>query len=186
MRLVVLTAALMMLAGCAAPPSDGGLWSRQGQQRELAISRISDQERARIAHDFELQLADETLTSFEQAVQACEGQATAGGAVLDGVRVRVGDDQPRVARAVRLVAALDFLRQGNCQQARAALDALPNPSPTAATATVTRSPGYPGHITQGDSTQLLVEYALGWTDTVRAPAPLAQHLARLYGGDVLP
>jgi hypothetical protein len=187
MRLVALGAAFIMLAGCAAPPSDGGLWSRQLVQQELAISRLSNQQRDQAAHEFELRLADEDLASLEQAGRLCEGRATASGVVLDGVGIRVGHDPARQARVARLAFAVDLLRQGQCQQARAALDgALSAPVQTTATTIVTRSPAYPGNPVEGDPVTLLVEYALGWTDTVRVPAGMAQHLVSVYGGAILP
>lgn len=199
MRRAALTAALIMLAGCAAPPSDGGVWSRQGQQQELAISRLSNEQRAAAAHVFELRLADEALSAMqarlEDALPACpdarlrSSTVSVFDEVRDRVRVRIGDDPTRVARVQQLALADESLRLGQCDQARAALAGELSPAEPASAppaVTVTRSPGYPGDITEGDPTQLLVEYALGWTDTVRAPAPVAQHLARVYGGALMP
>jgi hypothetical protein len=200
MRRVLLMAASLVLAGCAAPRSDGGLWARQNVQEELALSRMTDSQREAVAHDFELRLADEVLDAeqarLEVAMQSCPTQVAQGDRIRDSIGIRISHDETRQARVAQQAAAESWLRQAvassagaQCQQAREALSgalAAPSQPQNANVATVTRFVAYPGDVTEGDPQTLLVVYALQWTDSVRAPLPLAQHLARVYGGDLLP
>ena len=161
MRRVVLAAASMMLAGCAAPQSDGGLWARQGLQQELVLSRLTDAQRAATAHDFELLLADQALNQeqarIEAALEQCpRQQQPASDQTRDSIRGRIADDPARQARLAQQAQADAWLQRAaasgsaeQCQQAKLALTAPP-PSP---------EPFDPAAQTQ------LAEHALGWTDT---------------------
>lgn len=206
MRLA-LAIACTLLTGCAAPPSDGGLWVRTGLQQELVIGRLSDAQRAAAAHDFELRLVDDALTQesrrLQQAAQDCPGSnreplaLSSSNRVRDSIRVRAGEDSVRMANIARQALADWYLRRARatgtdelCQRARAALaGSLPPMSDDRLNqlglATVSRNAAYPGEITPGDSpTVALAEYALGWTDTVRGATPLPEYLAAVYGGSV--
>src|SRR5438874_9672771 len=109
MRRVVLGAASILLAGCAPPPSDGGLWSHQGLEQELVLSRISDQQRIATAHAFELQLADEALSAhqarLETAIQTCSAQQPFDTPDLDSVRIRAAEDSARQLRVAQQALA---------------------------------------------------------------------------------
>jgi len=197
----------VVLAACAAPPSDGGLWARTAVQQELAIGRVSDDERVAAAHAQELRIADETLSSEEQrlqtALQGCPGPRTPlavsqASTLRDSVRVRVGDDAARSARVAQQALGDWYLRRAaatgaveQCGRARQAMDGTLRAGSEAAVLTqlgqsvVSRHLAYPGDTTSGDAPiAALVEYALGWTDTVAAPAPLPEHLATVYGGSL--
>jgi hypothetical protein len=206
MRLA-LAIACVLLTGCAAPPSDGGLWARTGLQQELVIGRMSDNQRAAAAHEFELRLVDDALTQearrLEQAAQACPSSersplgVSQSDRVRDSMRVRIRDDPERARRVASQALADWYLRRARatgmlelCQRAR---DALAGSLPAIADdrlqqlgqATVSRNAAYPGEITPGDNpSQALVMYALGWSDTVHGATPLPEYLAAVYGGSV--
>jgi len=161
MRRVVLVAASMMLASCAAPQSDGGLWARQGLQQELVLSRLTDAQRAAAAHEFELLLADQALNQeqarIEAALEQCpRQQQPASDQTRDSIRGRIADDSARQARLAQQAQADAWLQRAaasgsaeECQQAKLALTAPPPPP----------EPFDPAAQTQ------LVEHALGWADT---------------------
>jgi hypothetical protein len=77
-----------------------------------------------------------------------------------------------------------------CDEARQALTGPATAEPIAAdllaglgSATVTRDALRPGVVAEQLPARLTVShYALGYVDTVRAPAPLPQYLAAVYGG----
>jgi hypothetical protein len=197
----------VVLAGCTAPPSDGGLWARTGLQQELVIGRMSDEQRSAAAHAQELRLADETLSAEDQrlqaALQACPGSVRVPLAVSpaarlrDSMRVRVGDDAERLTGVARQALGDWYLRRAaatgaaeHCARARQALDGRIGAGSTASPAQlgqaiVSRNPAYPGDTTPADQPiTTLVEFALGWTDTVGGAAPLPEHLALVYGGSL--
>src|SRR5438093_13391006 len=116
MRRVVLGAVWLLLTGCAAPLSDGGVWSRQGLQQELAISRLSEQQRAATAHEFEPQVPDAALDAEQARLQAALQQCPAprplrplhvspADRLRDTIRVRIGDDNARRPRGAQQALA---------------------------------------------------------------------------------
>jgi len=128
----------------------------------------------------------------------------------DGIRLQVAGDQARLASLAHLALADWWLRRAAetgdsalCEPARAALAGQPTPTtpttPTAAAplaedplaglgeATVVRDAARSSATlaaTSGDVALRL--YALGWTDAVRGPRPLAAYLAGVYGGSLEP
>src|SRR5438093_8868971 len=182
MRRVVLGAVWLLLTGCAAPLSDGGVWSRQGLQQELAISRLSEQQRAATAHEFELQVADAALDAEQARLQAALQQCPAprplrpldvspADRLRDTIRVRIGDDNARRQRVAQQALADWRLRvaaaQGApewCQRARAALTDPPGPSSGASLSAtdsgVTRAFDTGGPTANGETSTMLTEYAL--------------------------
>ncbi len=150
MRRLVLVAAPMMLAGCAAcaaPPSDGGLWSRQALQEELTLSRIPDSQRAQTAKAFELQLADEDLNAEQARIQQCQSGTTA---VPESINIRIANDPARLMRLGQLALASSLVQAGNCEAARAALTGAP--------------PAQPAAPLDPRAQAALAESALGWSD----------------------
>lgn len=119
MRRLVLVAASTVLAGCAAPHSDGGLWARQALQQELALSRLAEGQRAATAHAFELQLADEALDAEQARIEQCRPPASS--TLRDSILIRIADDPPRQLRVAQQALADAYLRQAQCDNARAAL-----------------------------------------------------------------
>src|SRR5438876_10368932 len=102
MRRWVLFGAVVVLAGCAGPRSNGALWALQNAQEDGPIFGMTDAARAAQAHGFELSLADATLASERARVQA-EAQAcpsaerqplavSVGDRVRDGIRLQASDD----------------------------------------------------------------------------------------------
>jgi hypothetical protein len=60
---------------------------------------------------------------------------------------------------------------------------VPDPFASPPTATVQRDPSAPGILLDGAPPDTaLSEYALGVVDSVRAPSPLPEYLAAVYGG----
>jgi hypothetical protein len=210
MRLSLAFVCLLVMVGCVGPHSTGALWAQQNVENELVNGRLTDAERAARMHGYELALADEALGAERAriglALQDCPGAArqtleiSMGDRVRDAIRMRIGDDPQRQA-AVAQVALADWrLRRAQatgeahfCVEARQALsdtstgesnaaDLLPGLGP----ATVAHDPRHTG--LAADQTPLTVSlsnYALGYTDMVRARAPLPQYLAAVYGGVVL-
>jgi hypothetical protein len=207
-RLGILASAWLVLAGCAAPQSDGGLWARQGLQQELALSRISESRRAAQAHAYELTLADEQIAAqgqrLQQELRDCPGanrvplQVSPAASIRDALRLRVGEDEPR--RAVLAQQALIdwYLRRaratGNADLCDKARTTQPTATPFAQTpfgaeaATVVRTSlgDRPRYAENQPPDVLLALYVLGWADGVQAPAPLPHYLAAVYGGTVQP
>ncbi len=169
MRRVVLGAVWLLLTGCAAPLSDGGVWSRQGLQQELAISRMSEQQRAATAHDFELQVADDALNTeqarIQEAIQQCSGeQRPSQDYVRASIMIRIGDDTTRLKRVAQQALADGLLRRaattGSREYCALARDAL-----------VSVYQGAPVEPLDQQAQTQLVESALGWTDTPPAGQP---------------
>jgi hypothetical protein len=206
-RLGILASAWLVLAGCAAPPSDGGLWARQGLQQELAVSRQTDAQRAAQAHAYELTLADEALRTQADRIEAelkdCPGQTRTpmrvapASSIRDAIRVRIGDDAQRRATLGRQALTDWYLRRARatgdpalCERARTA-----QPAPNA-TAQLPVGPPDPIDVTRtflpdkaviarGQPSDVLVTlYALGWADGVRAPSPLPEYIRAVYGGSL--
>jgi hypothetical protein len=190
---------------CAGPHSTGALWAQQNLDQERAMFQLSDAQRAGIAQAFEFNLADEALQSERQRIttelQNCPGPRQAfatspGDTVRDAVRVRAESDPERLGQVARLAQADWYTRRaaatGNprfCDQAQMALggqltwsgpsDLLDNLPP----ATVSRDPRDPTPPLTSDLPLVtLIQYALGYLDSVQAAAPLPQYLAVAYGG----
>jgi len=159
-------------------------------------------------------LASERMR-LSSALQDCPGatrlnlQLSPGDRVRDSVRVRIGEDAPRHAAVAQLALADWGLRRAQaagaahfCDDARQALSGTSsvasNTSDVLAqfgSATVTRgvqtasvpsASALPANEADPAIAGLtLSNYALGYTDTVRARAPLPQYLAAVYGGVLL-
>jgi hypothetical protein len=210
MRLSPALACLLLMVGCVGPHSTGALWAQQNLEQELVIGRQTAAERLAMLHAYELVLADEALASerarVTAALQDCPGsarhslQVSPGDRVRDSIRVRIGDDIQRQVAVAQLALADWRLRRGQatgeahfCDEARQALggslSAAANTSDVLSSlgsATVTRDPRYASAATdEAGSVIGLSDYALGYTDTVRARAPLPQYLAAVYGGVLL-
>jgi hypothetical protein len=209
MRLSVAVACLLLAAGCVGPHASGGLWSLQNLEQELALSRLSDEQRMARARAVELALADEAVAAewarIDAALLNCPGATrqvlavSPGDRVRDAVRLRIQDDQTRLS-AVAQVALADWrVRRaratGEARFCDAAQAALASTTPQAAppnflsglgSATVTRdaqstvNPQDSGPVAMSVS-----NYAMGVVDSVSAPSPLPQYLAAVYGGVVV-
>ncbi len=209
MRLA-LALACLLLAGCAGPHSTGALWAQENLELELATGRLTDAERADRAHAYELVLADESLAAerarIDVGLQDCPGPArqplelSVGDRIRDSIRLRVGDDPPRQAAVAQLALADWRLRRGRatadtrfCTEAGRALSGTSSGDPSVGdllaapgAATVTRDARQTGAMVDAAPVMLtLSNYALGYADAVRAPTPLAQYLAAVYGGSVV-
>src|SRR5438270_326383 len=96
----------LLLAGCSGPHSTGGLWAQENLEREAALFRLTDAQRAEGASAFELSVADESLAAERSRVEAalsdCPGDRRAlaissGDKVRDTVRLPA---QPRRCRSI--------------------------------------------------------------------------------------
>jgi hypothetical protein len=228
MRLLVALGCLL-LVGCAGPHTTGGLWAEQNLDRELAMFRTGDAQRAAQARTYLASLADETLAAersrIQTGLQDCPGSArqplalSVGDRPRDIVRIRAQGDTARLAATAQIALADWRLRRAQatgearfCDDARQALSAsavesaasdplvnagtaAPDQPPnvgtpatsdllaSAGTATVTRDPGHPSVPSETWAPDVtLSNYAMGYIDTVQAPAPLPQYLAAVYGG----
>ncbi len=207
MRLLVSVICLLVLMGCVGPHSTGALWAQQNLEQELIIGRQTEAERLGKLHAYELTLADELLASerarLSSALQDCPGtarqtmQLSRGDRVRDSIRLRSGDDAQRQAAVAQLALADWRLRRAQatgethfCDDARQALSGTTLVESRTAdglaqlgSATVTRDPRSATASTEETATELgLSNYALGYTDALRARAPLPQYLAAVYGG----
>jgi hypothetical protein len=150
MRRAMALACLLVGVGCVGPHASGALWAQQDLEREAALFKLSDAQRADRLTRFELGLADETLTAertrLESELQECPGavrqplQPSVGDKARDGVRVRAQSDPARQALVSQLALADWHLRRGQatgdahfCELARTTLAA--SPAPTAPTST---------------------------------------------------
>ena len=204
MRLLLVLGTLL-LVGCAGPHSTGGLWAQQNLEREAALFRLSDAQRAQAASAFELSLADEVLAAersrVEAALQDCPGERrplalSAGDALRDTVRVRAQADASRLTTLAQIALADWRIRRGQatgetrfCEAARRALSSPPAAAPTKSVfdslgeATVTRDARQPiPGASDRDPVVDLSLYATQSLDAIRAKAPLPQYLAAVYGG----
>jgi hypothetical protein len=205
-RLLAL-ASLTLTVGCAPAPSNGGLWAQQELQQELAMFRLSDAQRADGARAYELTVADTQLAA-EQArlnglLAGCPGPPqplglSEGDRVRDGIRIQAQGDASHLAAVAQLALADWQLRRGAatgdsqfCDRARQTLAghsqltaaSVPDPFASPPTATVQRDVSRPGVLLDSASPDtVLSEYALGVVDSVRAPSPLPEYLAAVYGG----
>jgi hypothetical protein len=206
---VAVSACLLVLVGCAGPHSTGALWAQQNLEQEAALFRLSDAQRADQAHGFGLGLADEGLRAerarLEAGLQACPDGArepltlSAADRVRDAIRVRAAGDSARLTMVAQMALADWRLRRARatgesrlCDLARAALAAPPPSSEPGqgllerlGPAVVARSPRATAQVSGGDALVDLSLYASGWTDLVRAPSPLPQYLAAVYGGQLI-
>ena len=174
------------------------------------MGRLTDAQRADRMHAYELTLADESLAAergrIDLALQDCPGAArrplevSAGDGIRDSVRLRVGDNPARLAVVAQLALADWRLRRARataqtrfCDEARQALNGPSSADPNAAdllaglgAATVTRDARETGASVDASPIMLVLSnYALGYTDAVRAATPLPQYLAAVYGGVVV-
>lgn len=207
----LLTVVCLLLVGCAGPHSTGALWAQQNLEEELVAGRQSATQRAEQARAYELALAEESLAAERVRIAAgledCPGSArqplqlSVGNRARDAIRVRLGDD-PQLQAAVAGVALADWwLRRARataeahfCDEGRQALSGSQNAAPLPAdplaalgSATVTRAAAGTTVVAEQSATtsQTVSNYALGYVDAVRAPAPLPQYLAAVYGGVVV-
>ena len=147
MRLALVLGTLL-LAGCAGPHSSGALWAQQNLEREAALFRLSDEQRAQGAAAFELSLADEILASersrIEAALQDCPGERrplvlSSGDTVRDTVRLRAQADGARLTALAQIALADWRIRRGQatgeerfCDAARQVLSSPPAPAAASA------------------------------------------------------
>jgi hypothetical protein len=137
MRLRLTLGLLVLVTGCAAPHSNGAAWAQQNLDAERVMFQLGDAQRAQLAQNFELSLADEGLASERQriasALQACPGpaepfQLSASNQLRDGMRIQAQSDPARMAQISNLALADWFLRRaaatGNAQFCASARDAL--------------------------------------------------------------
>ena len=201
-------------SGPAAGGGGGGLWAQQHLQAELARFRLTDAQRAETARQFELGVADEQLAHERArlaGVQAdCPGPVrqplglSAADRLRDGIRLQVAGDDARLASLAHLALADWWLRRAAdtgdrapCEQARAALAGQPTTPTTAGAspaedplaglgeATVVRDAARSSTTLTAPSADVALRlYALGWTDAVRGPRPVAAYLAGVYGGSL--
>ena len=131
----------LLLVGCAGPHSTGALWAQQNLEREAALFRSTDAERAAGAQAYELSLADEALAServrVQAALQDCPGERrpmalSEGDKVRDAIRLRAMDDPARLANVAQLALSDWFVRRGRatgnaqfCDRARQTLAVPP-------------------------------------------------------------
>jgi hypothetical protein len=188
-------------AGCAAPHSTGALWAQQNLEAERATFRLGEPRRAQLTQQFELSIADDSLTAELQQVQAelqvCPApreafQPSQHDTARDGIRLHVQSDAARLARLSNVALVDWFVRRASatgdasfCTRAQQALGGL-LPAPPARTllddipaATVTR---FSAATPAAPDAASLSNYALGVIDAVRASAPLPEYLSVVYGG----
>lgn len=212
MRLATVLLACLVLSGCAEPQSDGSspgaLWALQRFEQERAVFRMTEAERAAVAHTFERSVADATLdgerTRLEGSLLDCPGASREAFSlslfdrVRDGARVQAVDDEGRLGTLARLSLADWYLRRARsvgqssyCDTARGALAGSLQSVPRSPdidrlmhdSATVARDPAHPGAVLEpASSVEALSAYAMGWTDAVRVDRPQAAYLAAVYGG----
>ena len=127
----------LLLAGCAGPHSTGALWAQQNLEREAALFRSTETQRAAQAQEFELTLADEALSAerlrVEEGLQDCPGERrpfalSADDKVRDTIRLRARGDSARLTAVAQVALADWYLRRGSssgdaglCDRARSAL-----------------------------------------------------------------
>jgi hypothetical protein len=204
MRRWMLVGAMVALAGCAGPRSNGALWALQNADEDRPIFATSDAMRAAQAHAFELALADQALADerarVRTEVQMCpsgERQAlvaSVGDKVRDGIRVRAGDDPSRVTELAQVALADWYARRASaagarfqCDRASAALSGRLDPAQRSAEidalgeTTVARGSA---QAYVGETRVALELYAMGAVDAVTAKSPLPEYLGFVYGGSV--
>jgi hypothetical protein len=197
----------VMSAACVGPHSTGALWARQNLEQERAMYQQSDAQRAGIALDFELGLADESLEAERQRItselQNCPASSqplgvSPGDSVRDTIRLHAQANPARLAAVSQLALADWFARRASatrnaqfCERAQSALAGTAASSAKAdllsnvPSATVSRDPRAPTPpLTSDPPLAALSQYALGSLDSLTAPAPLPQYLALVYGGSL--
>ena len=210
MRLVPLLMLLLVVLGCAAPPSSGGLWALDAARLEDAtVFRTPDPQRRAMAREVELRAVDDLLAGDEARISgslaACPAPSgdlstpSAGDAVRDAARAK--DDADRRAHAARLAVADWYVRRGAstgeadfCDRARQALSGSVASPSAAALAIVQDLP--PGEVTisgtapagqvidaaSEPAAQVSLLFRLGLVDGVRGPALLVAELAAVSAG----
>lgn len=200
-----------LLAGCAGPHTTGALWAQQNLEREAALFRSSEAERAGRAHAYELGLGDAALAAerarVEAALQDCPGERrplalSAGDKVRDTIRLQAQVDPARLGAVAQVALADWYFRRGRatglaqfCDRARQALSTPPSDSgairsgvlESVGEATVARGQRLAvstASSSDGEPLVTLSLYATQVADAVRAPAPLPQYLATVYGGQL--
>ena len=208
MRLGLVVLGCLLLAGCAGPHTTGALWAQQNLQAELARFRLSDAQRAAAARQFELGVADDLLAQERARLEVLQKACSAAGAsgleispgdrVRDGIRIQAQGDAARLMRVAQLALADWWQRRAAssgqsrfCDLSRAALDGqvharapVSDALSNVGEATVTRDAASSVVVADQPALVALSLYALGWADGVRAPAPLPQYLAVVYGGSM--
>jgi hypothetical protein len=206
-RLSLVVCGVAMMAGCTGPQTTGALWAQQNLEREAVLFRLSDAQRAEQAAQYEQSVADEALASersrIENELAACPGArqplaVSPGDTVRDGLRLHAQGDATRLTSVAQLALADWRLRRAAvtgdpsfCEAARTALAGAASPATSdllsgLPAATVMRNPGDTETPFDADaSSVILSQYALGYLDAVRAPAPLPHYLALVYGGFVV-
>ncbi|GAC1322575.1 MAG: hypothetical protein NVSMB2_19940 [Chloroflexota bacterium] len=148
MRLLIALGSLLC-AGCVGPHSTGALWAQQNIQREIALSRVADAERAAQAQAYE-QTTAERLLVVERArvsdlVGACSNSAqvsmqlSVGNRTRDTIRVLAHGDRTLQVNVIQVALADWFARRGqatldaaHCDRAKQALQGVPGAAdPTA-------------------------------------------------------
>jgi hypothetical protein len=203
-RLSLALCGLALSLGCSGPNSTGALWAQQNLEREAALFRLSDAQRAEQATAFEQSLADALLASerarLEADLASCPSApqplgVSPGDKVRDVIRLHAQGDAARLDGVAQLALADWRLRRAAetsniqfCAGARAALSgqtagATSDLLSGLPTATVTRDPSQTATTLAMDPPSVaLSQYALGYVDAVQAPAPLPHYLALVYGG----
>jgi hypothetical protein len=126
---LMLSASVSAIASCAAPPSDGGLWSRQAQEQEIAMSRLTEDQRQATAQAFELRVADEALDQQQLTLQSALERCPGATPTIDtNISRHIAADAVRQARLAQQAQVVAYLQQAAttgsgeaCQQARTAL-----------------------------------------------------------------
>jgi len=136
---------LLVTTGCAGPHSNGALWSLQNVQQEIALYAVGDAQRQAQAQSFELSLADQTLASernrMQAVMQTCPGPLQAfaisrADEARDAARVQAQGDETRLAQLAQASRADWYVRRaaatGDAHYCQLAQDAL-NGTPRTAT-----------------------------------------------------
>ena len=198
-----------LTAGCAGPHSSGSLWAQQNLEREAALFKLGDAQRAEQATAFELSLADEALAAERARITAelrgCPGPrqpltVSPGDKVRDGIRVRAQGDSTRLAQVAQLAMADWQVRRAGatgrselCDAAGGTLQGMNLSAPgssqsqgllrSSADGVVTRDPRQTtAPIDTQPPTVTVSNYALGYSEVVHAASPLPEYLAYVYGG----
>ena len=119
----------LLLAGCAGPHSTGALWAQQNLEREAALFRSTEAQRAAQAQAFELTLADEALSAERSRVEeALQDLSEREQQVVRLIRLRARGDSARLTAVAQVALADWYLRRGSssgdaglCDRARSAL-----------------------------------------------------------------
>ena len=197
----------LLATGCAGPHSSGALWAQQNLEHEAALFRLGDVQRAQQAHIFELALAGDSLTAERTRIvhelESCPGPqqtlaVSPSDKVRDGIRIRVQGDAARLGEVTQLALADWQVRRAHatgrsdfCDAAAATLRGATSQAPATLQhnwpeATVTRDPRHATATSDAQQPAVVIisNYALGYSDVVRATSPLPEYLALAYGGSL--